>query len=138
MIVSEKLEAVKQKLQDLRIDYMENVDVKDSDIFIPLYIPKGRVAVRLGDDDDWFHQLRKVVHPVFIRATDSVDFVIEKVLNTIKRNSSSGPRPRSFTSRQKRYFRQLQLFRNKLSASIDYCFDKPKKRKKIKVKNDKK
>ena len=138
MIVSEKLEAVKQKLHELRIDYMENVDVNDSDIFIPLYIPKGRVAVRLGDDDDWFHQLRKVVHPVFIRATDSVDFVIEKVLNTIKRNSSLGPRPRSFTSRQKRYFRQLQLFRNKLSASIDYCFDKPKKRKKIKVKNDKK
>jgi len=83
----EKMNALMTYLKDQDIEFW--VEVPSSRGVLPLYIPKHAIAVQIGDNEEWYSQLKNFVHPVFIRESDSVDFVIEKVANTIKRFSSA-------------------------------------------------
>lgn len=122
----EKLEALKAVLQQTNTEYWENVSVSKGDkvIIIPLYLPKQRIAVRIGDDDVWYHQLRQFVHPVIIRDVDTVQFVIEKVNNTIENKCTfrHKKKPRSsFSPRQQYRFKIIGKFRKCLHAEHKYC-----------------
>ena len=83
----EKVNVLMAYLKEQNIEFW--VDVPSSRGVLPLYIPRHAVAVQIGDNEEWYTQLKNFVHPVFIRQSDSVDFVIEKVANTIKRFSST-------------------------------------------------
>ena len=114
----EKLEALKAYLRNSGIEYWENVQHVGKDMpSIPLFLPKGRIAVRIGDDDVWYQQLRNFVHPVIIRDADTFDFVKEKVENTIKFF-----RKRKFccplTHNQRKRARRLMAFRKSLVPAI--------------------
>lgn len=85
MCNQEKMNGLMEYLKEQNIEFW--VDVPSSRGVLPLYIPKHAVAVQIGDDEEWYSRLKNFVHPVFIRESDSVDFVIEKVANTIKRFS---------------------------------------------------
>lgn len=86
MTNQEKLELLKENLRKYKVRFWEDVCVKNTDLSIPLYLPKSRIAVRIGDDDAWYKAVRNVVHPVIIRDSDDVSFVIEKVNNTIRKH----------------------------------------------------
>lgn len=114
----EKLEALKAYLRNSGIEYWENVQHVGKDMpSIPLFLPKGRIAVRIGDDVVWYKQLRNFVHPVIIREADTSDFVKEKVENTIKFF-----RKRKFcrplTHNQRKRARRLMAFRKSLVPAI--------------------
>lgn len=114
----EKLEALKAYLRNSGIEYWENVQHVGKDMpSIPLFLPKGRIAVRIGDDVVWYKQLRNFVHPVIIRDADTSDFVKEKVENTIKFF-----RKRKFcrplTHNQRKRARRLMAFRKSLVPAI--------------------
>lgn len=120
----EKLEALKAHLRNAGIEYWEDVQYVGKDMpDIPLFLPKGRIAVRIGDDDVWYHKLRNFVHPVIIRDVDTSAFVIEKVENTIKfksfRKGQKCRRP--LTSRQRKHFRRLTAFRKGLVPAAKVC-----------------
>lgn len=84
MSQEEKLEALKQFLVENNIEHWINVRVgKANDIVIPLYLRRYKIAVHVGDDNAWYRSVRSFTHPVFIRESDTVEFVIEKVQNVI-------------------------------------------------------
>ena len=114
----EKLEALKAYLRNFGIEYWENVQHVGKDMpSIPLFLPKGRIAVRIGDDDVWYHQLRNFVHPVIIRDADTSDFVIEKVMNTIK-SFRKRKFCRPLTHNQRKRACRLMVFRKSLVPAI--------------------
>ena len=114
----EKLEALKAYLRNSGIEYWENVQHVGKDMpSIPLFLPKGRIAVRIGDDDVWYQQLRNFVHPVIIRDADTFDFVKEKVENTIK-FFRKRKFCRSLTHNQRKRARRLMAFRKSLVPAI--------------------
>lgn len=86
----EKMKELIAYLKDQGIEYW--VDVPSSRGILPLYLPQYTIAIQVGDNEEWYSQLKNFVHPVFIRESDSVDFVIEKVANTIKRRFSAQKR----------------------------------------------
>lgn len=86
MTDQEKLEALKAYLTEQGIEFW--VDVPSSRGVLPLYIPQYVIAVQIGDNAEWYKQLKNFLFPVFIRESDSIDFVIEKVVNTIKKYCS--------------------------------------------------
>ena len=113
----EKLVALKAHLRNSGIEYWENVQYVGKDMpSIPLFLPKGRIAVRIGDDAEWYHTLRNFVHPVIIRDVDTSAFVIEKVENTIKFKSFRKGRKcrRPLTPNQRKRSRRLIAFRKSL------------------------
>lgn len=113
----EKLEALKAHLHNSGIEFWEDVQYDGKDMpCIPLFLPKGRIAVRIGDDEVWYHQLRQFVHPVIIRDIDTAAFVIEKVENTIKfKVSRKGKKcRRPLTPAQRKRSRRLRAFRKSL------------------------
>lgn len=80
---NEKIEALKTWLTENKVKYQEDVVHAGKGIHIDLYIPKFRIAIHVGDDEDWYHKVKAFVHPVFVRDQDSAEFLIEKVQNTI-------------------------------------------------------
>lgn len=120
----EKLVALKAHLRNSGIEYWENVQYVGKDMpSIPLFLPKGRIAVRIGDDAEWYHKLRNFVHPVIIRDVDTSAFVIEKVENTIKFKSFRKGRKcrRPLTPNQRKRSRRLIAFRKSLVPGTKVC-----------------
>ena len=120
----EKLEALKAVLKQTNTEYWENVSVGDNGVSIPLYLPKHRIAVRIGDDNVWYHKLRRFVRPVIIRDIDTVKFVIEKVNNTIEQKCTyrRAKSSRSYlTPAQQKRMRSIGKFRQQLNAEQKYC-----------------
>ena len=120
----EKLVALKAHLRNSGIEYWENVQYVGKDMpSIPLFLPKGRIAVRIGDDAEWYHKLRNFVHPVIIRDVDTSVFVIEKVENTIKFKSFRKGRKcrRPLTPNQRKRSRRLIAFRKSLVPGTKVC-----------------
>lgn len=124
MTNQEKLEALKAVLKQTNTEYWENVTVGDSGIVIPLFLPKQRIAVRIGDDVVWYHKLRRFVHPVIIRDLDTAQFVIEKVNNTIENKCSFNRKKskRSLTPHQQYRLHMVGQFRKSLHAEHKYGF----------------
>lgn len=79
---SEKLLAVIQFLRENNIKYVLN---DKGEGHSNLWVPSYRIAVKItGKDDILFYDThRRTCFPVFIRTEESIDFVIEKVQNTI-------------------------------------------------------
>ncbi len=114
---NQKLEALIAYLRENGREFWLNVRYISADIEIPLFIPKGRIAVRISDDEVWYHKLRSLVHPVIIRDADTAEFVIEKVENTIKAKTlKKGRRPRTFTPNQRKRHNKIARFRKSLEA----------------------
>lgn len=117
MTNQEKLEALKAHLIAKTIPYWEDVRVAGKDVVIPVFIPKGRIVVRIGEDEMWYRALRKYTHPVIIRDLDTSAFVIEKVENTIKAKTlKKGRRPRTFTPNQRKRHNKIARFCKSLEA----------------------
>ncbi|MBQ8713760.1 MAG: hypothetical protein IJ552_00975 [Prevotella sp.] len=82
----EKQDAVKAYCNSKGIEYWEDVCVGNTGVIIPLYLPKYRIAVRVGDSHQWYDAVKRCTHPIFIRDDNTVEFVIEKLRNTIKKH----------------------------------------------------
>lgn len=79
---SEKLAAVMRFLQENNIKYVLN---SKGEGHCNLWVPVHRIAIKMtGDDDALFYDThRRTCFPLFIRTDETVEFVIEKVQNTI-------------------------------------------------------
>ena len=88
----EKLEALKAYLSEKGIKFKEDARHTSKNILIELFIPKYLIGVHIGDSPEWFNQVKRYLHPVFIREADTADFVIEKVVNTIQKAKNNKKR----------------------------------------------
>ncbi len=85
MTNNEKLEALRTFLIENKIAFSP---YKGKLAVTPeLFIPKYKIMVKLSEgkdkDDEFFHTVKRKYRPLFIRDTDSVDFVLEKMQNLI-------------------------------------------------------
>ena len=80
-----KVEAVKNFLKANKIVFEENRNSEVCGVVLPLYIPKFRLCVHVGDDQNFYKAVAKKYYPVFVRDTDTTEFVLEKIQNTIIR-----------------------------------------------------
>lgn len=127
----EKTDAIKAFCQRKGIEYWEDVHVGNTGIIIPLYLPKYRIAVRIGDDSQWYDTVKRCVHPIFIRETDTVTFVLEKVKNTISsylkyKKSRTSPKTSYQRKMAKRAGKRINGFLSSLRADKKYAFKKSK------------
>ncbi len=108
----EKLERLKLVLRETKTTYWENVRVSNTDVTIPLFLPNGRIAVRIGDDNDWYRAVCRFVRPVIIRDEDTAEFVIEKISNTYQAVAVhySKKVPHYFTERQRSRYKKIKNF----------------------------
>lgn len=79
----QKLQVIKDFLTKNGIAFTENHVSKWCGVTIPLAVTKHRVAVRIGDDDEFYHKTKGKYFPIFIRDTDTKAKVLEKIQNTI-------------------------------------------------------
>lgn len=79
---SKKLTAVMLFLHENNIKYVLN---SKGEGHCNLWVPVHRIAIKMtGDDDALFYDThRRTCFPVFVRTEETVEFVIEKVQNTI-------------------------------------------------------
>ncbi len=124
MTNQEKLESLKALLCQTKTKFWENVSVGYMGVTIPLYIPEGRIAIRIGDDDVWYRKLSTYVHPVIIRDLDSLSFIIEKVNTTMERFGKPVFRRTLLTSRQRSRKNRIKRFCQSLVPEKTY-FSKP-------------
>ena len=77
----EKLEALKKWLKENNVAFREN-HITRANLKIDLWIPKLRIAVKVGQDDGtFFNMTHRWCKPFFIRETETMEFVIEKIQN---------------------------------------------------------
>lgn len=81
----DKLEALKAYLTEKKINFRTDIRYTKKRVPVALYIPKYAITVRIGDNERWYKDVKRVSHPVIIRDQDSSEFVIEKVQNTMTR-----------------------------------------------------
>lgn len=81
MTNKEKLEAVKNFCRENNIDFTER---KKPEGLCDVFLTKFYVAIHISNEKDAeFYERYKGKNPVFIREEESVEFIIEKVQNTI-------------------------------------------------------
>ena len=119
----EKYEAAKEYLTKKGIEYWTDVHVGKTGIVLPLYVPKYRIAVRVGDDTQWYNCVKRTTHPVFIREADSKEFVVEKIQNTIHRikeewKKSKNRRNKYMTSNQRKMARRKGRYNRAFQSSL--------------------
>lgn len=83
MTNKEKLNKVVNFLNKEGIDFIlrpENVRMKSN-----LYIPKWKIGVKLEDEDNerYFQTHKRFISIVFIRESETSDFILEKLQNVI-------------------------------------------------------
>ena len=85
MTKEEKLEALKAFLTENNVKFVENHYSKTNKLTFDVLIKDLRIAVHLSDENDqaFYHKIYKYYKPFFIRESESVDFVIEKMQNCI-------------------------------------------------------
>ena len=79
----QKLQAIKDFLMENNISYEENHISRSSGVIIPLAVRKHRIAVRIGDSQDFYLSTRGRYYPIFIRDEDTKMKVLEKIQNTL-------------------------------------------------------
>ena len=126
MTNEQKFYMLRDWLADNRIEHWESVAVGETGIIIPLYLPLTRIAVRIGDDQAWYMKIRSFVAPIIIRDDDTIEFVIEKVRNTIDHQKELVKRHHSFCSydrehRRNYVLRRRQKFRKSLTPRVKHC-----------------
>lgn len=77
-----KLEAVKNWLKENGIEFEENHKTKTG-LLIDLWVPKLFIAVHVGDDPEsvFYKMTYRWAKPLFIRESETVEFVLEKMGN---------------------------------------------------------
>lgn len=96
MTNQEKLEELKKFLQENGLKYFEQYRSHTFNVTMDLKVRKLRIAVFISDGDPQHENalvyatkqngrywLTKVYNPFFIRESDSMEFIIEKMQNTI-------------------------------------------------------
>ena len=126
MTNEQKLYLLRSWLTENQIEYWESVTIGDSGFIIPLYIPYTRIAIRIGDNQEWYMKVRSFVAPVIVRDTDSIEFVIEKVQNTIKHQTTVVKVSRKSYSyaREHRHayiMRRRRKFHKSLIPAVRHC-----------------
>ena len=86
MTNEEKLEALKKWMWDNQVYFVPNHFSHSTQVMMPIKVTRHRVAIFVGDNDEIYRKVRKAYYPIFIRDTDSLEFVIEKVQNTITKS----------------------------------------------------
>ena len=83
MTNKEKLEVLKSFLKEKDIVFAENL-VRKGQLF-HLFIGKYLICVRLSDENDqkFYEQIKYAYHPLFIRDSETAEFVVEKMHNLI-------------------------------------------------------
>lgn len=79
----QKLDAIKAFLSENAIAFKENYRSKWCGIVIPLAVMEHRIAVRIGDSQEFYEKTKGKYYPIFIRGNDTKAKVIEKIQNTI-------------------------------------------------------
>jgi len=118
MEAKEKLEAIKAFLAENKIEHWEKVKFTEGKkiVVLALYIPKYNISVNIDQNEQWYKTVKNYTHPVFIRDSEDVKFVLEKVMNTI-----SSPVGNIVPAR-------AVWFRKNLKPEIVHCRTKKKKR----------
>lgn len=78
-----KLQVIKEFLTENNIPYEENHVSRRCGVTIPLAINKHRIAIRIGDSQDFYLATKGKYYPIFIRDEDTKAKVLEKIQNTI-------------------------------------------------------
>ena len=79
----QKLEVIKDFLRENNIPYEENHVSKRCGVTIPLAVMKHRIAIRIGDSQEFYLSTMGKYYPIFIRREDTKAKVLEKIQNTI-------------------------------------------------------
>lgn len=147
MTNQEKLEALKKWLQNKRIEHWVNVTQQEKDIFIDVYLPRYLTAIRIDGEDSpvWFKGVKYYLFPVFIRDTDTAEFVIEKVQNTMERvinifkkaaERKKRPKQKLPSAAVRKYIRHLRNRRHRFVAGLvaeqKFCMPPRKNNPKVK------
>jgi len=85
MTNKEKLEALKAFLNENNVKFVENYYSKTAKLTLDVLIKDLRIAVHLSDghDQTFYKSVFMLYKPFFIRESETVDFVIEKMQNCI-------------------------------------------------------
>lgn len=85
MTNKEKLEALKAFLTENNVKFVENHFSKSNKLMFDLLISDLKIAVHLSDENDqkFYQKIYKYYKPFFIRESETVDFIIEKMQNCI-------------------------------------------------------
>ena len=73
------IEVVKKFLNENNIDYREQVHGRG--VVMDICIPKMMIAVKYGDDQEFFNAVKKYYAPFFIRESESEAKTLEKITN---------------------------------------------------------
>ena len=79
----QKLEVIKDFLRENNIPFEENHVSKRCGVTIPLAVKKHRIAIRIGDSQEFYLATKGKYYPIFIRDEDTKAKVFEKIQNTI-------------------------------------------------------
>ena len=84
MTTKQKMERVKAFLTENGIPFKENFrDRRGRKLHI--YISNFKIVIHPNDDQRFYKSVRFDYHPIFVREEDTLEFVLEKVRNTITR-----------------------------------------------------
>jgi len=83
MTNEKKLELLKEFLKENNFAFIEDCVMHGWSM--NLFMDKLKICVRLSDEDDqkFYKKIRHRYHPLFIRESETADFVIEKMQNLI-------------------------------------------------------
>lgn len=129
MTNEEKLEELKKWMRENKIPYLVNHFSRTTQTLLPIKVRKYRIAVRIGDDDEFFQKVKRTYHPIFIRDTDTAEFVIEKMQNTITK-SMLYQHKRMLVAEQKEKNRAME--REKEKRHQEKLIEKEKRREEMK------
>lgn len=107
MTREEKVEALKKWLSENGYEYKENYSAKKVKIDLAVLNPK--VAVRMADEDQkWYRDVCRVWSPFFIRESETVEFIIEKMTNCIAAAKEKMPKPQPKPKRKRMTVRKVE------------------------------
>ena len=78
-----KQECIIALLEERGLTYKRNHHSDLCGVDIDLYVPMYRIAVFDGDSQEAYEKVKKKMAPLFIRETDTEEFVMEKMTNLI-------------------------------------------------------
>lgn len=79
----QKLQAIKDFLDENGIPYKEDYKSNSCGVTIPLVVKRRRIAVHIGDSQEFYRATFGKYYPIFIRDEDTKAKVLEKIQNTI-------------------------------------------------------
>ena len=82
-----KVKALEAFLKENGMSYYAGFKSKKHDIKGQLYVPMHRIIVKVSEgkekDDAYYHKVKYIYRPLFIRDEETSEFIIEKMKNLI-------------------------------------------------------